>query len=358
MQEGHPMGPLAELQASYFEALRLKGRKDGTIERCTAILNVFGRFLEFIEVRHPSEITDEIIMRFQVDLFERKSRRHKEYAARSKAGYLKVLRNFFQHCAAKGLLAGDPSKAFLVPKERKGIPKSILSVEEVERLLAIPNTKTILGFRDRTMMEVLYSTGIRSQELRKLTIDDIDFDSGMVRILFAKNRQDRVVPIGRLAQGFLTEYIERVRPKIIDYAATTDYGKFRTKHPATECDEGLLFISRFGGSLSIYGLWKVIVMCGKKSGIVKPITPHILRHSMATHLLEAGMDIRHIQELLGHKSLDTTQIYARVSIGELKRLYRKFHPKERRIRKPTEPQSGARPSWQLQPSVAAIATPG
>jgi integrase/recombinase XerD len=201
------------------------------------------------------------------------------------------------------------------------MPRSILTIQEINKLLAVPNLHSILGFRDRAILETLYSTGVRNMELRNLTVKDIDFKKRTLQILKGKNSVDRIVPCGMVALEFLGEYIGSVRPYLAE----------RSFDGENETD--ILFLARKGTQLSNYALWKIVKVCARKSGIKKNISAHVLRHTMATHLLEAGLDLRYIQEILGHKSLDSTQVYTRVALGNLKKMYRRYHPRERRKRK-------------------------
>jgi len=313
----------------YLSDLQIKNYSEKTIERHRVILGMMFRFFEERKIESIGKVSEENLIHFQTELFYKKNKINRQYCAETKSSYLCVLKKFFNYCLMKGHLLHNPAESIVMPKYKKGLPKAVLTIPEVNKLLAVPDVNTILGYRNRTIVEVLYSTGIRNMELRNLTIEDINFENETVRILRGKNDVDRIVPCGKIALGYIKNYIENIRGNIVEYSANSDYGKFCGNK---KNNDRLLFISKFGGIITNYALWKLVYICGLKSGINKTITPHILRHSMATHLLEAGMDIRYIQEILGHKSLDTTQVYTRVAIGNLKKLYRKYHPKERRQR--------------------------
>jgi len=299
----------------YLDHMRLKNFSDHSVSAYQYTLEVFTRFLEKEGIFSLGKVTDEVLAQFQAGFFYKKSKLGKDYSSYSKLGYLSRIKSFFQYALSRGYLLENPAEKIVLPKLRRSVPKGILSVEEAALLLAVPDTATVLGFRDRTILEALYGSGLRSEELRTLKISDINREDEMLRVIQGKNRMDRIVPLGKTAFGFLVEYMAKVRPKIQ-----------REESP----DNDFLFLSRFGRRMKRHDLWVMVRAYGDKAGIDKPVGPHILRHSMATHLLEAGMDIRYIQEILGHRSLRTTQVYTRVAIRELKRLHKKYHPKERR----------------------------
>jgi len=281
-------------------------------------LGLFLRFLEKEDISSLGKITEETLIKFQSELFYKKNKWGRLYATESRLTYLRRVRRFFKYALTKGYILQSPAENIVLPKVHRSMPKTILSVEEVRCVLCVPDVSTVLGYRNRTIFETLYSTGIRSAELRNLKISDINSQDETLRVLEGKNLVDRLVPVGKTALGFIKEYMENVREHLLkEGTAPNDY----------------LFLSVSGKRMTRHDLWKMIRLTGEKSSINKRVNPHTLRHTMATHLLDAGMDIRYIQELLGHRSLNTTEIYTTVAIGNLKRLYRKYHPKERRIRK-------------------------
>jgi len=333
---------------SYLEHLALKNYSPLTVATRKVVLELLRRFLAGQNIDELGAVTEDALVRYQADLFYRGSKRQRQYSVETKATYLATIRKFFVWCVRQGFLVYDPSAALVIPKYKKAMPKNILTIDEVNRLLAVPDTNMVLGFRDRTILEVLYSTGIRNMELRHMTRDDIDFEAGTVRVLNGKNKVDRVTPCGKVALGFIAEYLKNIRPQLagrgLAAGNAADAATAATGPPAATGgtsaananagdDAGrTLILGKAGKPLSNFALWKIVKLCGKKSGIRKNISAHILRHSMATHLLEAGMDLRYIQEILGHQSLDSTQVYTRVALGNLKRVYRQCHPKERRRR--------------------------
>lgn len=219
---------------------------------------------------------------------------------------LAALRTFFRHCLKKGLVAENPAQAVVTPKQEKPIP-TFLSVDEMFRLLDNMPCRTVTEKRDRALMETLYSAGIRVSELAGLDVEDIDWDQGLVRVR-GKGNRERIVPIGRKARQHLQEY----RDDLGSEANTT----------------AAVFLNKFHTRLSTRSISRILVKAAMRCGVLTPVSPHALRHSFATHLLDAGADLRVVQELLGHKSLATTQKYTHVSIDRLMAIYDQAHPRK------------------------------
>lgn len=229
--------------------------------------------------------------------------------SKSVARHLVTIRNFFRFAQVQEYIATDPSLNLESPKIRKTLP-GYLRLEEIERLLAEPDAKTDLGLRDRAMLEVLYSTGLRVSELIGLRVTDLDAKVGCIRCI-GKGDKERIVPAGRKAVGTVERYLRDARPKLM--------GK-RAANPA-------LFVNRRGLALSRVGVWKILSLYGKRAGLRVALTPHMLRHSFATHLLERGADLRSVQLMLGHADISTTQIYTHVVEERLKQIYKAHHPR-------------------------------
>jgi integrase/recombinase XerD len=229
--------------------------------------------------------------------------------SRTVARHLVTLRNFFRFAQIHELITTDPSINLESPKIRRSLP-GYLRLEEVERLLEQPDSTTALGLRDRAMLEVLYSTGLRVSELIGLRVSDLDSKVGCVRCI-GKGDKERIVPVGREALMMVEKYLRDARPKLL--------GKLK--------GSPTLFVNRRGVSLSRVGVWKILSGYGKRAGLRVSLTPHMLRHSFATHLLERGADLRSVQLMLGHADISTTQIYTHVVEERLKQIYKAHHPR-------------------------------
>ena len=228
--------------------------------------------------------------------------------SRTVARHLVTMRNFFRFAQIQELIKEDPSLNLESPKIRRSLP-GYLRLEEVERLVAQPDEKTPLGLRDRAMLDVLYSTGLRVSELIGLRVMDLNASAGSVRCI-GKGDKERIVPIGKKALSLVDRYLRDSRPKLLGKGNSTS-----------------LFINRRGGPLSRVGVWKILSAYGRQAGLRIALTPHMLRHSFATHLLERGADLRSVQLMLGHSDISTTQIYTHVVEERLKQIYKAHHPR-------------------------------
>jgi integrase/recombinase XerD len=227
---------------------------------------------------------------------------------RSVARWIVAARGFFAYLIAEGLIAEDPTAHLDSPRIWRSLPK-VLSFGEVEALLRAPDRGEPRGLRDAAMLEVLYATGLRVSELLRLRLGDLHLDAGYLRC-WGKGSKERVVPLGGEADAALQRYLAEGRPSLMQ-------GK------RTDC----LFVNPRGGQLTRQGFWKKIKRYALKAGIRTPISPHVVRHSFATHLLENGADLRSVQIMLGHADISTTQIYTHVNRERLRRLYEDFHPR-------------------------------
>jgi integrase/recombinase XerD len=231
--------------------------------------------------------------------------------SRTVARHLVTLRNFFRFAQIHQLIPEDPSIHLESPKIRRALP-GYLRLEEVEKLLAQPDDKTPIGLRDRTMLEVLYSSGLRVSELTSLRVMDLDRNVGCVRCI-GKGNKERIVPIGKKAMALVDRYLRDARPQLL--------GK------GQQGNSPVLFLNRRGSRLSRVGVWKILSAYGRRAGLRVALTPHMLRHSFATHLLERGADLRSVQLMLGHSDISTTQIYTHVVEERLKQIYKAHHPR-------------------------------
>jgi integrase/recombinase XerD len=221
---------------------------------------------------------------------------------------LVALRTFFRFLIQEGQIDVSPAEELESPSITKKLP-DILTLKEVERLLEQPNTQTPLGARDRAMLEMLYATGMRVSELVRLQAHHLHLEAGYV-LLFGKGSKERIVPIGKEAIDWAHRYMKESRERLLRRRETP-----------------FLFVNRSGKPMSRQQFWKIIKAYGRKAGIRKRITPHLLRHSFASHLLERGADLRSVQLMLGHVDISTTQIYTHVTGDRLKKLHQRYHPR-------------------------------
>lgn len=235
--------------------------------------------------------------------------KEKGLAAATIARKLAAIKAFYRFMTAEGYMDANPAE--VVEAGTKGIKlPRVLSEDEVVRLLSQPDITTAEGFRDRTMLEVLYATGMRVSELINLTLERVDLNMKYI-IAFGKGSKERIVPLGSVAAEFLQQYLEKVRPKLTHEERNTN----------------IVFLAFGGHELTRQRFWQIIRAYGRKASINKALTPHILRHSFATHLLDNGADLRSVQELLGHSDISTTQIYTHLTNKRLRDIYAKAHPR-------------------------------
>ena len=228
---------------------------------------------------------------------------------RSVARIVACVRGFYKFLVLDGHLPGSPADDLRAPRSWPGLPR-FLSIDEVDRLLSQPDAGTPAGVRDRALLELLYATGMRVTELVSLKVGDVRLDDRCLTCL-GKGAQERVVPIGRVATDWVRRYLASARPALLKGRVSA-----------------FLFVNARGGlSLSRVGFWKIIKKYGRQAGLTRELSPHVVRHSFATHLLERGADLRMIQTLLGHADLSTTQIYTHILEARLKAVYDEFHPR-------------------------------
>ena len=227
---------------------------------------------------------------------------------RSVARALVSLRTFFRFLHREGLLSHDPTRDIETPRAGRSLPR-FLTFDEVERLLSAPDASTPLGTRDGAMLEILYATGTRVTELVSLRVDGVDLDVGYV-VAHGKGDKERIVPIGSRAIERTQAFLTSARPRLLR-GGSSPY----------------LFVNSRGGRLTRQGFWKILKKYGVAAGVSSHLSPHVIRHSFATHLLEHGADLRSVQQMLGHADISTTQIYTHVNRERLRRIYREFHPR-------------------------------
>lgn len=277
------------------------------------------RYLETQGIDRIADVTEDTLGDYSLRLREQRNMRHEGRAiSLSHVSHrLGTLRQFFRWLTEQMIILTNPAEDIELPRLGAWLPKTILTQKEAQRLMDAPDLKSPVGYRDKALLEVLYSTGIRTAELLRLKVDDFDPKNRTLFVSEGKGGKDRVLPLPLIAAGYLKEYVERVRPK---------FAKQMKR------DAGTLFINYTGNSLDKGTLLDIFKRTTKAAGIDKRVTAMIFRHSIASHLLENGMDIRYIQEFLGHEKLSTTQIYSKVTLDGLRKMYNKSHPQEKRNR--------------------------
>lgn len=303
---------LKNFKDKYREHLAVMNYAAGTIKSHAFYLNRFFRYLHENNIEEIAAVTKDTIRDYQVYLYQEINYRGQPNSAAAQNNALKVVKSFFRFLAENNYIVGDPAKDISYAKTPKRLPRSILSQIEAKKVLHAPDTKTTLGYRNRTIIEVLYSTAIRKEEINNLLIRDVDYNDGFIRINSGKGDKDRVVPIGKIACRYLENYIKAVRPSLI-------------RNPYNNH----LFLSLRGNKLSKNMVWEIVKSYAKKAKLKKNISPHTFRHTCATLMLRNKANIRHIQEMLGHASLESTQIYTSVSITDLKEVHSRCHPREK-----------------------------
>ena len=255
-----------------------------------------------MEIRTPPQITLAHLERHLAQLDRR------GLSKRSQARHLSTLRSFHRFLVAEKFTSKDPTEDLERPKVVPRLPV-FLTLGEVEALLAAPDASRIHGMRDLAMLSLLYATGLRVSELIRLSVNDVNLQSGYL-LATGKGRKQRLVPVGERAAKLLREYLERARPALLGRRVSAS-----------------LFVGRGSRPMSRQGFWKLLKRYALKAGIRRAISPHKLRHSFATHLLEGGADLRSVQEMLGHADLSTTQIYTHVNRNRLRSIYDRYHPR-------------------------------
>jgi integrase/recombinase XerD len=278
------------------------------------------------------EITQPILERYQSWLYYHRTTRGRPLGVSTQKQILISVREYFRWLTRTRRTLFNPAAELDLPKTGKRLPRDVMTAEEVECVLNQPNVKDPIGLRDRAILEVLYSTGMRRTELAQLKIYDIDVARGTVQIQQGKGGKDRVTPIGERALAWVDRYLTEARPLL-----------------AVEPDEGYLFLTCEGRAfLPPIGLGQLVRRHIINANIGKTGGPHLFRHAVATQMLENGVDIRFIQELLGHSKIETTQVYTQVSIQKLKEVHRQSHPAERSWRNPATPRPPSEPEQSEQ----------
>jgi integrase/recombinase XerD len=288
--------------------LRLDGYRPATIDNYSDQLKRFGEWLRRRRIRDLRALSHARLLTYQIDV-RREPISHETQALR-----IRAVKRLYGYLVTQGHLLLDPTEGLQEISRRHTLPKPVLSQAEMKRLLTAPEVSRPLGIRDRALLEVLYATGVRVGELEQVACSDVNLRDGTMSLRVTKSGQPRLVPLGRHAAHWLRRYLDDVRPWLV---------RHRPFEPA-------LFVVRGGRGLRTYQARHWVKQYARRAGIDKAVSPHLVRHSCATHLLRAGADLRAIQELLGHSRLSSTVLYTRVAPLEVKASHQRYHPGNRR----------------------------
>ena len=296
----------------YIEIMTMKGIAKGTLAGIMTSVHLLFRFLKDRDIQDIKEVTSKEIDDFQTYLYYHTNNNGHGYATASQATTLSYIKSFFQSLVMEGMIIFNPASDIIFPKRNQVLPRDILNRKELKKLFSAPDLRTFYGYRDRTMFEVFYSTGVRIAELCHLKLKDLDLENGFLTVIQGKGLKDRTVPLCKVTCRYLSEYIQKVRPHFIKGSHHQDF----------------LFLSNLGNPVDRTSVFTLLHRYQKTSGLQKNLTGHTFRYTMATELLRNGADIRQIQEILGHEYLSTTQRYIQVVQNDLKKVHKKTHPRE------------------------------
>ena len=302
---------IKDLIPVYLKNLNTLGRSPRTVKGAGYDLRTFLRFLDEERVYELDDLTADIMEAYQEDLAFRLTTKGKLLTIRSQTQLLGAARGFTRFLKEKDYLLHDPGEGIKLPRKPKTLPKVILTIEEIKKLINAHDRHTNKGYRNMIILEILYDTAIRRDELSSIKIHDLDLNSGYV-LIRGKGNKERVVPLSNRVSELIRSYVLAVRPAFI----------INDKDPA------YLILNRWGERMDGNSIWCVVKESARLAKIKKNVTTHTLRHTCATHMSRNGAPVRHIQEMLGHESLESTQIYTHVTINELKKIHAKYHPSE------------------------------
>lgn len=304
-------GELGDMATRYLMDLEVKNYSKESIKTKKSQFRVFIEWAVERDLRRPQVFTKPIIESYQRHLWRYRQSNGKRLSVTTQRGRLGALQNFFSWLARKDYILANPASDLEMPRKEIRLPEQSLSINEVKRVLNVPDVTDELGIRNRTILEVFYSTGIRRSELAKIDVSDLHEDRGTLQIRQGKGKKDRVVPIGKTALQWVARYLDHVRHLLV-----------------MDVNESALFLTVHGDRVTKEMLSRLVKKSIEEAEIGRSGSCHLLRHSCATHMLEGGADIRYIQQLLGHSKLDTTAIYTQVSIQQLREVHASCHPLE------------------------------
>ena len=308
--EGEP-GTLAGEAKRYLDSLEVRNYSPGTIASSRDKLHYFLEWATMRELEDPNAITLPILEGYQRHLHRRRKDNGNPLSATTQRTYTTAVKMLFAWMTKQNVLAANPASELELPRPEKRLHEEALTIEQMKAVLNVPDTTDPLGLRDRTMLELFYSTGIRRSELVRVEVTDINHERGTLRVYQGKGHKDRIVPVGERALSWLSRYLEESRTKLVLDSA-----------------EKALFLTSYGEAFNPDVLSRKVSKFIKEADIGRTGSCHLLRHTCATHMLDGGADIRYIQQLLGHEKLETTAIYTEVSISRLKIVHAKTHPAE------------------------------
>jgi integrase/recombinase XerD len=301
---------IRQLIPVYLKHLKTLGRSYYTIRGAKYGLADLAAFLETEKAPYLEDLNSDVLYEYQQELAFRITAKGKLLSLRTQAQGLGVVKAFTRFLKEHDYLINDPGEVLHPPKKPKRLPKVILSANEIQKLMDAADTRTNRGWRNRIILEILYDTAIRRSEMAGIKVSDLDLNAGFIHIR-GKGDKDRVVPLSARVCRMVESYCLMVRPALL-------HGK----------DTGHLVVNRWGVRMDPNSVWAVVKRCAHLAGIRKNVTTHTFRHTCATHMLKNGAPVRHLQEMLGHESLESTQIYTRVTINDLKQIHARFHPSE------------------------------
>ena len=320
LPEGDDPAGMAALTRDFLEWMRSRNYSEATVVNRTAYLRRFAAWCADRGVTQPREVTRPILERYQRYLYHYRRPSGEPISFRSQAVQITAVRTFFRYLTRANHVLYNPSSDLELPRVERRLPRAILTISEVERVLAQPDLKDAYGLRDRAILEVLYSSGLRRKEIVGLSLYDLDHERGTLMVRQGKGKKDRMVPIGARALAWVEKYLAEVRPSLV-----------------VEPDHGYVFLTMYGDPLSVSWLTDRVREYVEESGVGKKGSCHLFRHTMATLMLEGGADLRFIQEMLGHADPKTTQVYTLVSIKKLQAVHAATHPGASLERPPTTP---------------------
>jgi integrase/recombinase XerD len=316
---------LESLKNAYLEHLLLRNLSPLSVKQMNLAIRVFLSWLDGKGIKELGQVDRELFENYKAWLSGYLSRKGEPLANKTVIDRMCIVQRWFAWLKKKGVIGYDPIAAVRPPRDKKLLPRGVMRPDEIRKVMEQPDLRSVIGYRDRAMMEVLYSTGARAAELVNLKVPDVDLKKKMAKIRNGKGGKDRFVPLSTPCCRFLARYLAVIRPELA--AGMRPSGNNWLKKAETGKD--LLFLSIYGGPMGKTWLAAMMKNYIRKAGIKKVVSPvHSFRHSVATHLLEGGMDVRYVQVLLGHNNINSTQIYTHVERATLQALLKKFHPRE------------------------------